>query len=1132
MTTTRTWQAAAELDPTLNSVANRDEFGPDVAKAIADLRAKHGHSSVSCAPEGNKPAALDRLRGELSQMLPGVNRRGFLRLTGAAAVFSLAACNESHPDTLVPYAEQPEGSVLGKASWFSTVVRDSGRPVAVMAKAFEGRPIKLEGNPDCPVGRGRADARTQSALVNLYDPDRHSGALHLTSPAVADKPAVAESITWEALDAAVGASLKEGGIALITGPVDGPASGQFIEDLTQTYAGRLKHAVYNPISRSVEVQARKLGLGVASEPTYHVGKAAVLVTLGSDMLGEAGLAEHVGFGDLRALKGEGAAAWMGQVIAFEPTLSQTGAASDVRVRVAADRVSHLAWTLAAAVATKLGVALPAGIQYSTALGLKPMLREGVEVDPLDFAADQLVAAKKANRHSLIYVGGAAQAAASCLPVHLAAVWLNSVLGNEGVTVTNGAASALPEVGGIADIAAACQRGEIATLIIRDANPVYGWPSFLKAMAKVKTVVVLADRVDETAQHATYIAPTLHNLESWGDAEIAPGVVALQQPTIQPLWDSRAAEESLMAFTVAALGAAAPAVFAQPKIVSATVPKAVVARTPVWLPAAHGVQSWQRYVKSVWLARVKPAAKVLAGDVAFWNSALSTGVLTLPAAPSAVTRDEAAIAKAVGTLPAPSTSGLQLVISRSRTLGDGTWANNAWLNELPDPVSKTTWDNWLSVSPADGFTDGEVVHLDVSGRKLLLTVHVQDGQHPGTLETFFGWGRTKAGAVAALSADKDRLVDAYTITDSYLVGGPLSATVTKTGATYVLANVQGHQRLDGRDEIARDRRFGEQASAHHHEGWIAGTATDAAGKPNGRLDLWGSRHAYPGHRWGMTVDMNSCTGCNACVTACTAENNVPVVGRDEVRKNREMHWISINRYFKGDPTTRLDVEVVNQPLMCQQCENAPCETVCPANATMHNEQGINVMVYNRCIGTRYCANNCPYKVRRFNWYEYSSMRVGPLGLDNPLEQLGRVGKNVLTSGSVTSNAELAHAPLQMLFNPDVTVRSKGVMEKCNLCIQRTRDIREVEKRTDRTYQDGSITTACAQTCPTKAITFGDLRDPFSEVVGTAKKAEDRGYLLLDKELNTRPGVVYLARLRNRPAEAAATKAAGVKEAVHE
>ncbi len=1130
--TKRTWQSADDLatpasGSPVSAIASRDEFGPEVARAIADLRARHGHESISCQPEGNTADAVSALRGELQTMLPGVNRRGFLRLTGAAAVFALAACNEKHPDTLVPYATVPEGRLLGETTWYSTLVRDAGHPVAIMAKSYEGRPIKLEGNPDCPVGRGRADARTQAALVNLYDPDR------LQLGPVAISKGQSSTITWADLDAKVGASLVDGGVGLITGPVDGPASRQLIEDLRGAFGARFRHVLYQPITKAIEFQARQVAFGAQATPAqYQVGKAAVLVTLGSDLLGEGTLADHIGFGDLRALKGEGAQAWMGQVIACEPNLSQTGASADIRVRVGADRLAHLGWALAAAVGAKLGVALPAGIVPASDLGLAPITVAGKDVDPVAFIAGQLLAAKAAGRASLVYVGGAAHAAPASLPLHLAAVWLNSVLGNEGVTVVAGPGSAIPDTAAIYDLAQACQRGEIKTLIIRDANPVYAWPAFAETLAKVGTVVVLADRIDETAVHAHYVAPTLHGLEAWGDAELAAGVVALQQPVIQRLWDARAAEESLFAFAVAALGDKVPAGFAQTKGQATPIP-AVVSRTPVWQPLDHGVQSWHAFVQAVWLAKVKPAAQVAAGDTAFWNSALATGVLALavPAAP-VLALDAAAIGKSV-VLAAPAT-GYRLVLSRSRTIGDGTWLNNPWLNELPEPVSKITWDNYLAVSPADatreGWKDGEVVAVTANGTTLKLPVHVQDGQHPGTLETFLGWGRVAAGQVARLCLAEEEggngfSVNAYRFVASQFVGSfALTATVTRTGATYHLANVQGHHRLEGRDEIARDRRFGESEPAEH-AGWVAGTDR----KPNGRLSLWGSSHAYPGHRWGMAVDMNACTGCNACITACTAENNVPVVGRDEVRKNREMHWIRIDRYYRGDEQTRLDVEVVNQPVMCQQCENAPCEVVCPANATMHNEQGQNIMVYNRCIGTRYCANNCPYKVRRFNWYEYSAMRAGPHASGNQLE---RVAKNVLTSGSVTSSDELTHAPLQMLLNPDVTVRSKGVMEKCNLCVQRTRAVREQEKRTNRKWQDGTITTACAQTCPTKAITFGDLNDPFSGVVTTAKKAEDRGYLLLDEELNTRPGIIYLARLRNRPAETAESPAATAPGAAHE
>ncbi len=1128
--TKRTWQSAADLATPMPVTAStaasasaeptrNDEFSPAVALAIADLRARHGVDSVSCQPDGNTPAALDALRADLSAMLPGVNRRNFLRLTGAAAVFALAACNEKHPDTLVPYAQQPEGTILGNAMWYSTVVRDAGRPVAVMAKSYEGRPIKLEGSPDCPVARGRADARTQAALVNLYDPDRlQNGPLAISADS---KDGV--KLSWADLDAQVGAALKTGGVGLLTGPVDGPASRQLIADLQQAFGARLQHAVYEPISRAIEVQARRIAVGNpdAALPTYQVGKAAVLVTLGSDLLGEGALADHVGFGDLRALKGvkgEGAGTWMGQVISFEATLSQVGACADVRVRVAHNRLAHVGWALAAAVAARLGTPLPNGIAPAPALGLKPIKRDGHDVDPVEYAAEQLIAAKATGRASLIYVGGAAHATAASLPLHLAAAYLNAVLGNDGVTVTAGLTTAISEAAGITALAAACARGEISTLIIRDADPVAGWPGFAAAMAKVKTVVVLADRLTATARVAKFVAPTVHGLESWGDAEVAPGVFALQQPTIQRLWDARCGEESLLAFTVAAGLAAEVSALAQAKTAPAAKPAlSVVSRAPLWQAAEHGVQSWQAYVKTIWLSQVKPAAKVLSADTAFWNSALAVGVVVV-AAPSAAEAVDVKAIVAATVLPAlpGNDSGYQLVLSRSRTIGDGTWLNNAWLNELPDPVSKITWENYLAVSPTDaesnGWNDGDVVTLAVNGKQIKLPIHTQDGQHPGTLETFLGWGRADAGAVARLCMDDGYSVDTYQLVDSALVGSTgLVATVTRTGATHVLANVQGHQYMEGR-KIALDVRFDAKAAdlveAPEHAGWVNGTD----GKPAGRLNVWGSHHTYPGHRWGMTVDLNSCTGCNACITACTAENNVPVVGRDEVRKNREMHWIRIDRYYTG--VDRLDVEVVNQPLMCQQCENAPCEPVCPANATMHNDSGLNIMVYNRCIGTRYCANNCPYKVRRFNWYEYSSMRAGPHESSN---QLLRVSKNVVTSGSVTTQSELAHAPLQMLLNPEVTVRSKGVMEKCNLCVQRTRTIRDQEHRTNRKAIDGAVTTACAQTCPTKAIVFGDLNDAFSGVITIAKQAEKRAYLLLDEELNTRPGIIYMKRLRNRPAE---------------
>jgi len=465
-----------------------------------------------------------------------------------------------------------------------------------------------------------------------------------------------------------------------------------------------------------------------------------------------------------------------------------------------------------------------------------------------------------------------------------------------------------------------------------------------------------------------------------------------------------------------------------------------------------------------------------------------------------------------------------VISPSRIMGDGTWLNNAWLQELPDPVSKVTWDNYLAMAFSDiqrlGLAPNDVVELKLGSVSVKLPVHVQEGQHPGTLQTFSGWGRARdcAGEIANAGLDPNFSVDVKPLLAAGTNGISGVATINKTGETYVLANVQGHNRMHGRDIALDDvldlHREDPGGKKRHHHRALWGAGTD--GKDHGRLSVFGKSHDYVGHKWGMSVDLGSCFGCNACVVACNAENNIPVVGRDEVRRGREMHWLRIDRYYSSaqDDQDMLDVDVIQQPVMCQQCDNAPCEEACPAMATMHNDEGINVMVYNRCIGTRYCSNNCPYKVRRFNWYEYGKYRFGPQGSG---DAFGRIAKNLITGGATSSQAELSKHPLEMALNPEVTVRSRGVMEKCNFCLQRTRDIREREKTTNHAIRDGEITTACAQTCPTKAITFGDLNDEQSAVNAQIKQAH--GYKLLDEVLNTRPAVTYLAKIRNRPAMAA-------------
>nr|MBA3685934.1 hypothetical protein [Planctomycetota bacterium] len=531
-----------------------DEFAPEVALALAQLRAAHGESNVSCQSEGNRPGSIpevaamgaavdpalvadaDRFRDELSIALPGVNRRGFLQLTGAAAVFALAGCWHKKPDTLVPYANQPEGTTVGKPVWWSSVLRDAGRAVPVMVKTYDGRPIKLEGNPDSPINNGAVvsgalDLRTQAALLNLYDPDRRQiGPLKKSG----GQPA---ALSWDQLDAELGAALTSGAVALISGAFDSPSRKQLLDELATAFGDRFVHAAYDAYAPDAEVRARELSFGpAAAKPAVlHIDRADVVVTLGSDLLGggQTGLSEQIGYGDLRRrrLDADGKAV-IGQVICFEPTLTQTGTVCDVRVRAGMDQLAAIAWGIAKA----LGATLPDGAIAKT--GKELGLKDVGGVDAVAFAAQRLAIAREAGRNSLIYVGGAQHCGDNSIALHVAANFLNRFLGNEGVTIETASVPASAIAPSHAATRAALAKAAGATLILWGANPAHSLPGASEAIAKAKTVVVIAERADESfaAATAAYLAPSLHGLESWGDAELVSGLFALQQPCIQPLWD--------------------------------------------------------------------------------------------------------------------------------------------------------------------------------------------------------------------------------------------------------------------------------------------------------------------------------------------------------------------------------------------------------------------------------------------------------------------------------------------------------------------------------------------------------------------------------------------------------------------
>ncbi|HEX3135733.1 MAG TPA: hypothetical protein VHX44_19380 [Planctomycetota bacterium] len=838
----RVWRS---LDERADAVPTNDEFGPEVARAIADLRHAHGHSNVSCQTDGNSDEAINELRRELTSTLPAVNRRGFMQLTGAAAVFALAGCYKKHPDTIVPYAHQPEGRTIGNAVFYSSTLRDAGRAIPVMVKTYDGRPIKIEGNPDHPLTRGSADVRTQASLLNLYDPDRlQDGPKKRSDQALSN-------ISWVELDAAVGAALKSGGrIGLITGPIDGPANAALVAAFGKAFGGQVLHGVHDTRA--------DLAFGKGRGPLVRlIDKASLLVTLGGDYLADIGLDEQVAYGDFRRLRGIGKDADLGQVISFEAVLSQTGSAADLRVRVASDRLVHVAWGIAELVAKAIGQQIPNGIAASLeklragkgigeALGLKPISGQ----DAIVFTAERLVALKKDGKFSLVYAAPHGTSTANSALLLTAVHALNALLGNEGVTVVGAASETTLDANTApaSAVLAAAAQGQLGTLIISNVNPVFDLPGAAEAIAKVKTVVVLADRVTETARVAHFIAPTLHDLESWGDSELRPGVYSLQQPCIVPLWDTRAKEESLLAFAVAA--GVTGAEFTQEKVAAdpkKPAPVCIASGKPLWVAAANGVQSWQRFVQRVWLAAVKPQTKAVADDRAFWNSALARGVLVVPAKAGVL----ATLTLPADTaLPAPvADAELQLVISPSRIMGDGTWLNNAWLQELPDPVSKITWDNYLSLAFSDALrlnlAPNDVVELKLGTTSVKLPIHLQEGQHPGTLQTFSGWGRARdcAGEIANAGLEPNFSVDVKPL----LAGGV--ATITKVGTQHVLANVQGHNRMHGRDiaiddvlDLHREDPGGKKR--HHHRAlWAEGTN----GKEHNRLSMFGTSVDYVGHK---------------------------------------------------------------------------------------------------------------------------------------------------------------------------------------------------------------------------------------------------------------------------------------------
>ena len=980
-------------------------------------------------------------------------RRDFLKYLGfSTAAAAVAASCEMPIKKAIPFANKPEDIVPGMADYYATTFVQDGDVVSVLAKVRDGRPIKLEGNTSSPITGGGTSARVQAAVLDLYDTAR------LRFPTIDGKEA-----TFDAVDKAIAGQLT-GNIVIVTSSITSPSTLAIIKQFIAKYP-TAQHKTYDAVSFSGMLLANEASYGKRAIPSYHFEKAKTIVSLSADFLGT--WLSPVEFARQYAIgkKIDEKKPAMSKHIHFETVASMTGSNADEKYLCRPSEIGLIANALLSAV--KGGAVNIADAK----------LKEGVEA-----AAKALTA----NKGAALVVAGS-----NDKDIQVIVNAINDAVGANGTTIDFGATLNYRQ--GIdsdfATLVDDMNAGKVNTVLFYGANPMYTWPQADKlktALAKVKTRISFSGKLDETAAACNYVIPDHHFLESWGDAEPVTGHISFIQPTINPLFKTRAFQDSLLKWSG-----------------DATI--------------------YANYVKNFWSTQ-------LGGEDA-WNKTLQEGVIN-PATPvvaAAPVLNASVVAASVAAVSAIKPSAqIELALYEKVAIGAGQGASNPWLQELPDPVTRATWDNYIIMSPAmartilkidlnnAGQADAyevqppkQVVKVTVDGKSIELPVLIIPGTHPQTVGIAVGYGRAEAVGKAVVGTGKNAFPLAC-IKNGTVNFNCANVTLTPTGATYPVALTQTHFRYDTtqgtRTEVMKELTLAEFTK--HPKEIIEERAKEFRGQMKDGEKLTDEQvienfakdatiypvYDRPGIKWGMSVDLNACNGCGACVVACNAENNVAIVGKPEVLRGHEMHWLRIDKYFSGDMD---NPKVVFQPLMCQHCDNAPCENVCPVAATNHSSEGLNQMTYNRCIGTRYCANNCPFKVRRFNWADYSGADSFP---DNQ--------RDVLNDVVLDMNDDLT----RMVLNPDVTVRSRGVIEKCSFCVQRLQGAKLDAKKESRPMVDNDIKVACQQSCPTNAITFGNANDKHSAITKVRFDNPNRSFYVLE-QLHVLPNVTYLAKVRN-------------------
>jgi MoCo/4Fe-4S cofactor protein with predicted Tat translocation signal len=964
-------------------------------------------------------------------------RRQFLKLMSASlALAGVSACTKQPPEKIVPYVRQPEELIPGRPLFFATAYPFGGVAAPVLVESHEGHPTKVEGNPEHPASAGGSDIFGQASILGLYDPDRLQTVIYR-----------GDVRGWSDFTSAIKGHLNAqhvtqgGGLRFLTETITSPSVAEQIGLIQQAFPKATWH-VWDAVNRDGARAGARQAAGHAADAIYHFDKADVIVSLDADFIavGPAAIRYQRDFASRRRKGVDGAgsdAQPMNRLYAIESTPTLTGAKADHRLPLRASEIETAARALSG--------------QGSGSFG-NPAAQKFIAAVAKDL---------QAHRGRSLVIAGDYQPAS----VHQLADALNQSLGNVGTTVTYQPTIELnptDQLASLKDLAQAMDAGQVDLLVILGGNPVFTAPADLKfaeKLAKVPLSVSYGLYSDETSVRCHWNLPEAHAFESWSDARAYDGTVTVMQPLIAPLYEGRTLQEVLANFIDAQTGKSAHELVKD-----------------YWTRAYDGTVGG--------FAITETGGQKFKSAESMWRHVLHDGFVPGTAAGAAGTTAAGVAGRGPegGNAPASPTSdlrpptsaepGLEIIFRPDPTVWDGRFANIGWLQELAKPLTKITWDPsaWMSKATADskGLRDGDLVELRYRGNTAKLPVAVMPGHPDNSVTAFFGYGKKVTGRVSEPSDDVAKEFDVYRLRTSDALWFGSGLEIAKAGR-YLVASTQEHHLME-------DRRPVRVASIDEYRK-DPGVIAQQGEAPPRTLTLIPEWDYSQHYKWGMSIDLTACTGCGTCTIACQSENNIAVVGKEQVSHGRAMQWIRVDHYFSGQPEDANSIETYHQPVPCMQCENAPCELVCPVGATTHSAEGLNDMVYNRCVGTRYCSNNCPYKVRRFNFLLFQDWTT---------------------------------PSFEPLRNPDVTVRSRGVMEKCTYCVQRINQARIDAKRHDRQITDGEVVPACAAACPADAIIFGDLNDPNSRVAKA--KAHERDYSVL-AELNTRPRTTYLAAIRN-------------------